>query len=195
MSRERGFTLLEVLVALTLMSLLVVVLFGGFRAGLRAWQSMELHVERTEDPRQLSSLIYRHLTQMMPVMLRDENFHPAPAFLGEKNRLRYVAPLAMSVGDVPYLVEIIDGYNGKSGVWIRYAPVRAGATIGEVFAGASYQQVSKKLSIAFSYFHEGEWKESLPLGARPDLVSVKLYAVDTSWPNMVIAVTRSEAGR
>lgn len=195
MSRERGFTLLEVLVALTLMSLLVVALFGGFRAGLRAWQSMEEHVERTEDPRQLSSLIYRHLTQMTPVMLRDDNFRPTPAFLGEKGRLRYVAPLAMSVGDVPYLVEIVDGYNGKSGIWIRFAPVRAGARIGEVFTGASYQQVSKKLSIAFSYFHEGEWKDSLPAGGKPDLVSIRLNAVEVNWPNMVIAVTRVEAGR
>lgn len=195
MSRERGFTLLEVLVALTLMSLLIVALFGGFRAGVRTWQSIQGHVERTEDPRQLSGLVYRHLAQLMPVMLRDENFRPAPAFLGEKGRLRYVAPLSMSVGDVPYLVEIVDGHNGQAGVWIRYAPVRAGAMMSEVLANADYQQMSKTLSIRFSYFHEGQWKESLFSGEAPELIAVQLNAVDVSWPRLVVSIARSEAAR
>lgn len=195
MKREGGFTLFEVLVALTLMSLLVVALFGGFRAGLRAWQVMDGHVARTEEPRQLSGLMYRHLSQLVPVMLRDENFRPMPAFMAERGLLRYAAPLAMSVGDVPYLVEIADGQGGKPGVWMRFAPVSKGAVVNEIFADATYQLVSKELSISFSYFHEGEWRDALPSGQVPALISVQLKGGDVAWPRMVLPIARMELAR
>lgn len=191
MRHQRGFTLFEVLVALTLMGLLIAVLFGGFRAGLRSWQVMDGHLDRTEEPRQLSSLMYRHLTQLTPIMLRNENFRPEPSFRGEKERIRYAAPLAMSVGDAPYLVEISNGQGGKPGVWIRFAPARNGARLDSVFAEAPYQRVSETLSISFAYFFEGEWLDAVPLGREPQLISVQLKGPDVVWPRMVLPIARA----
>ena len=37
--RERGFTLIEVLIAITLLGMIVMLLFGGIRLGTRAWES------------------------------------------------------------------------------------------------------------------------------------------------------------
>lgn len=195
MKHERGFTLFEVLVALTLMGLLIAALFGGFRAGLRSWQVMEGHLDRTEEPRQLSSLLYRHLTQITPIVMRNENFRPEPSFRAEKELIRYAAPLAMSVGDVPYLVEIANGQGGKPGVWIRFAPARSGARVDTVFADAPYQLVSRDLAVSFSYFYEGEWLDALPPGREPQLVSVQLTGPEIAWPRMVLTIARAGGGR
>lgn len=189
MNRQRGFTLFEVLVALTLMALLTVVLFGGFRAGLRSWQALDSHVASVDGVRRLSDLLYRHLSQIMAVQLKDKDFRPVPAFSGESGRLQYVAPLSMSVGDVPHLVEISNAPTGRTGVWIRFAPVRPGQTAEQLLGGSTYQRVGEDVSVNFSYFVDGQWLDRAPPGAPPALVAVELRSRETSWPKMIISVS------
>ncbi|WP_107852367.1 prepilin-type N-terminal cleavage/methylation domain-containing protein [Oceanimonas marisflavi] len=43
MTRPRGFTLLELMVALSLLTLLAGLMFGGFRLASRAWQRVDQH--------------------------------------------------------------------------------------------------------------------------------------------------------
>lgn len=189
MNRQRGFTLFEVLVALTLMALLTVVLFGGFRAGLRSWQALDSHVASVDGVRRLSDLLYRHLSQVMAVHLKDKDFRPVPAFSGESGRLQYVAPLSMSVGDVPHLIEISNAPTGRSGVWIRFAPVRPGMTAEQMFGDSSYQRIGEGISVHFSYFVDGQWLDHVPPGAPPALVAVELRGGDVSWPKMVVSIS------
>lgn len=93
MKSARGFTLLEVLVALVLIGLLMVVLFGGFRAGINSWRIADQHSMRVEEPRQLSGLLYRHLGQLLPARFAaDEQGNIQPSFTGEKGRMLYIAP-------------------------------------------------------------------------------------------------------
>lgn len=49
---EKGFTLVETLVSLTLLALIATVMFGGLRFGARAWETVE---ERTGDHIQISA--------------------------------------------------------------------------------------------------------------------------------------------
>ncbi len=188
MSRQRGFTLFEVLVALTLMALLTVVLFGGFRAGLRSWQALDSHVSSVEDARRLSDLLYRHLSQAMDAPLQDANFQPTLSFDGDSVSMRYIAPLSMSAGDAPHVVEIANAPNGQAGVWMRFAPMRLGVSLDDLFAGSAFQLVSEGLSVRFSYFADGQWMECVSPEHRPVLVAVSISG-GQGWPRMVIPVT------
>lgn len=186
--QQKAFTLIETLVALTLMSLLIMVLFGGFRAGVRSWQASENYIADAEEPRQLSALLYRHFGQIVPMMVGGGDVSYRPAFAASAEQIRYVAPLAMSVGDAYFLFEMINNFEGQGGIWVRFAPVIEGLRVDDILESAEYTQVSKKWSVQFSYFYNDEWFDEMPEGELPDLVSVRLTAADKQWPGMVFAI-------
>ena len=66
--RERGFTLIEVLIAITLLGMIVMLLFGGIRLGTRAWEtSSDRTVENTSI--EIShQIIRRMLSQAYPLV-------------------------------------------------------------------------------------------------------------------------------
>jgi len=43
-SRERGFTLIELVLALSIVAAMLAIVFGGLRVAIRAWQSAMLAV-------------------------------------------------------------------------------------------------------------------------------------------------------
>lgn len=198
MTRARGFTLLEVLVALTLTSLLVVALFGGFRAGIRSWQTVERHTAQVEEPRQLSSLLYRHLGQMVPAAFGEQEggWHD-PAFFGEAERVRYVAPLAMSASGLPYVFELVSNQRGMPGVWARFAPYQEGKSADALLADAEFLQISKSLGVTFGYYGVGDdaneiprWSTTYKSDQLPRLVSLQISGGQRAWPTMTFAVTQ-----
>lgn len=191
MKQQKGFTLLETLVALVLMSLLVMALFGGFRAGLRSWHAAEKHVAWVEEPRQLSSLLYRHLSQFVPIRVGQPSFDIIYLFSASADRLLYVAPLAMSVGDELHVFEMVNGHHGQPGLWARFAPVtqNTNQTDQELLADVEYVQISENLSAQFSYYFEEAWLDSLEVGQLPTLIKVNLQlSSGQEWPSLVFAV-------
>ncbi len=65
--RERGFTLIEVLIAITLLGMIVMLLFGGIRLGTRAWETGS---DRTGEIMQIEishQIIRRMLSQAYPL--------------------------------------------------------------------------------------------------------------------------------
>lgn len=192
MKRAAGFTLVEVLIALTLTGLLVVVLFSGFRVGIRSWQAVERHTARVEESRQLSGLLYRQLGQVLPVVLTPEGQFSQPGFRGEETRLRYVAPLSLSAGSLPYLFELESQWQGQPGVWARFAPYREDQSIEAMLAGTEFVQISKTLKLSFRYFNSEtspEWVSEYALEQLPQLVAVQLSGADQAWPLLVLSVT------
>lgn len=195
MKRSGGFTLIEVLVVLTLLGLLMMVLFGGFRAGIRSWHLAEQHTARVEEPRQLSGLLYRHLGQLFPAtFIGDQNGQVEPAFVGDAHRMRYVAPLSMSSGSVPYLFEWVSNLQGRGGIWGRFAPYAPGSTPEDILAGAEFKQLSASTEASFAYFKSSDdpaeqgWIDVYAEKDPPNLVSVRLTSSDTPWPVLTFEV-------
>ena len=56
-SRARGFTLLEVVIALSIVGALLVIMFGGLRVGLGAWSRGENRAELLEHERNVDQLV------------------------------------------------------------------------------------------------------------------------------------------
>lgn len=191
--QQKAFTLIETLVALTLMSLLIMVLFGGFRVGVRSWQMSEAYIANAEEPRQLSGLLYRHFGQIVPVALGGAGVFQEMAFQTREGQIRYAAPLAMSVGNTHYLFELINNHAGKGGIWARFAPVIAEQSAEDILASAQYTQVSKDWSVHFTYFYKDEWLAEVPDGELPQLVAVRLTAAEQQWPSMVFAINTLES--
>ncbi len=92
----QGFTLLELLVALTLTALILVLLYNGLHFGTRARDLGTARAEMTDRISLVHSLIRRQIHAAQPLMHQDGQAPPTLVFTGTSDRLHFVAPLARS---------------------------------------------------------------------------------------------------
>ncbi|MGH6871415.1 MAG: PulJ/GspJ family protein [Rhizomicrobium sp.] len=90
--KEAGFTLLELLVAMTLMALLSLVLFGGFRFGTRAWDRAETSTAGANQIRRAQDTIGNALSRAYPEMDISDPKNPHIVFSGEAQAVIFLAP-------------------------------------------------------------------------------------------------------
>jgi prepilin-type N-terminal cleavage/methylation domain-containing protein len=69
--RSRGFTLMEVLVSITLMSVLSVAVHYGYRIGLDSWSRAEKSMEKERKVQSVLDLMSRQLGSMVPYYSRQ----------------------------------------------------------------------------------------------------------------------------
>ena len=70
---QSGFTLLELLIAITLMGLILVVLYSGLRLGLNSSESGGQRAEATDRLRLVHEFLRRQLAQSMTVYQANDN--------------------------------------------------------------------------------------------------------------------------
>lgn len=118
-AKGAGFTLVELLIALSLLSMIVVLLFGGIQLGSRSWDGSEARSERNTEMRMIWRLLHDHLAQAKPLFHADGENGRALLFHGESDALEFVAPMPgyLGVGG-DYIIRIQRARaDGKSGLW------------------------------------------------------------------------------
>jgi general secretion pathway protein J len=92
--RARGFTLLEILVAVSLLALLIALAVGSLRTAVRAARSGEALVARTDRMRVAQEFLRRQLSHAMPLVFeRMEDSGENRVFVADRESLRFVAPM------------------------------------------------------------------------------------------------------
>jgi len=90
----RGFTLIEMLLAITIFSLVIGVIFSSFRLGSSAWNKGERDLELYQKIRAVTELMYREIRSCFPYTMtpgeldKHVKFY---AFFGEPHSLRFVS--------------------------------------------------------------------------------------------------------
>lgn len=87
-----GFTLLELLVAITLFALLSALLIGGFRFGGRVWEQAEATAAQVNDVESAYAVVRRLLGSALPVTGATPDGEVAVEFWGEADGVSFVAP-------------------------------------------------------------------------------------------------------
>ncbi|MEX6500760.1 prepilin-type N-terminal cleavage/methylation domain-containing protein [Pseudomonas zhanjiangensis] len=125
---QGGFTLVELLVALTLASLVAMLAYGGLHVALRSWQAAELRQQQMELSTLTQALLRRLLESPQAVSLRDDEGIQQMAFFGESQQLIFVANLpALDDSEQLYWVQLLQEKQlGEEGLsWqleLRYLP-------------------------------------------------------------------------
>jgi general secretion pathway protein J len=111
-----GFTLLEMVVTLTILGFILLIIFGAFRLGISAWEKGESSREEYQKVRAVSQLVSRQLKSMVPYKIKTEKAEgDYLAFEGSARSLKFVSALSMKAkqpeGFVYTIYEFKDGGN------------------------------------------------------------------------------------
>jgi general secretion pathway protein J len=96
--QERGFTLLELLLAITILGLLMSVLAGGLRFGARAWESGDARAEELTELAVVQGFLRRLIGQAQPLASREASGF-VPAFTGGSEAMALVALSPAHLGE------------------------------------------------------------------------------------------------
>ncbi len=113
-----AFTLVEVMVTLTILGIVVLVTFGVFRMGLSAWEKGESNREGTQTMRIASHRISQQMKSLMPYRVKTEkaegNFL---AFEGRPRSVKFISTLSLRTGRPSGFVYVIYEFQegGTSG--------------------------------------------------------------------------------
>src|SRR3954466_6122521 len=92
--RDAGFTLVEVLVALALFSLLAVLLFDNVKFGLQAWRSGSARADALQRDVAAQDVLRRLIGNLYPMMLGEGSAQRRIDFDGQAESLEFL-------GDAP----------------------------------------------------------------------------------------------
>lgn len=121
-----GFTLVEILVGLTLMSLILSTLFSGLYGASRSWSHGESVAAESDLARVGIGLLRRLVSELVPVTRLDGQA-PRLMFDGQPDALRWVAPLPSHAGGSGLYwatLRVAHTSDGESQLVLSYSPLR-----------------------------------------------------------------------
>ncbi len=120
-AQARGFTLLEILIAVTLLALLVAMAYGTLRTAIRAMRSGEALIERTDRMRVAQEFMRRQLSHAMPLPFeRMEDTGENRIFIADRDTLRFVAPMPGHLARGGPHVQWLTFTNGNDGMRLEF---------------------------------------------------------------------------
>ena len=204
-SHGRGFTLMEMMIALTLVGVALTIGFSALRFALRSWEHTDKLASELDQLRIATSVIRRQLNQALAI--RPDETTRKLLFSGSPNTLEFVAPAPVQDGRLTalyrYRLRFVNETQGKA-LWLDYRPWLPGDDSGWQREPRTSLLVRGLRDGEFAYFseallkEEGRWisvwdkPERLPLSVR---VTLQLQEHSEPWPEQVVLLPVSGAVR
>lgn len=203
---QTGFTLVEIVLAMVLLSVMLLLLYSGLSFALRSWDAGDAHGRRTADRRIGENFLRRELTEVFPMRWKDA-MTVRVAFTGEAERLRFVStrPVGAALGGLALVSVEVEG-DARAGT--RHLVMRRAMPDDEARDFGPVEQSREKPtmmiagvdSVVFSYFGaendfaEPRWMGAWPYPGRiPQMVRLRVKSADgTMLPELVAKVMLGE---
>lgn len=152
--RNRGFTLMELLVALTLLAILMTAMLGGLRLGARVWEASSSRLDGADQVFAVRRFLQQRLEDVVPVFGSDQAGTDQPSFVGDAESLRLASSMPISLGQGLFLLHLSlhpsDNASSRRDLvlsWINFpseaADVRSERTIINDLAGMKITYYTK----------------------------------------------------
>ena len=201
--RSRGFTLLEILLALALLALVMLGVWGAMASATRIAHSADAVMARSESMRTVQQFLRRYVSaaQLQPYLAEGDA--RARMFEGDATSMRYVAPLPMQSGHAGLYVQTIRltrNASGGASLELVYQPYsddtpQAGDAVTHLLL-ADLQGGQFQYLAAAAFDKPAAWRDDwqaangLPLAVRIHLDPA--WGVRVPFPEMVIPLHAGE---
>lgn len=195
--RESGLSLLEVLVAMTLVAMLGVIAQGGIQFGSAAWERAKDIGERTAETRAVRKFVERQIALARPDRLRDGSRTPPVAFDGRSDGVLLLGRLAAHLASpqdqqIALLVESDEA--GRDALAVRWSAIPAEGP-GAIPRNSNQEILLTGFRTArFDYFGDRgkgpQWHDTWSdTGTMPMLVRLRIdwpQEHGRRWPDLVV---------
>jgi general secretion pathway protein J len=204
MKRQRGFTLIELVVAMVLLATVMALLYSGLNFAARSWDAGDANGRRMADRRVGENFLRRELSEMFPMRWKD----PATlkfAFEGEKDHMRFVSsrPAGIAQGGLSLVsIEVQDegpGSKSRNLVMRRAMPDDDQKSFAPLEAAKPTVLIAGIEGATFEYFGSEndftppQWTDSWKWPFRmPEIVRLRLRGADGPLPEMVVRLNLGE---
>jgi general secretion pathway protein J len=195
--RAQGFTLLELLIGMTLVGFILVLLFAGLNLGTRSWEAGEQRMVTSSRQAVVVDFIRRAIEQTSPLRWRVGEEEQL-AFAGEAESLRFVGTVAMHdgvSGNHLIALDLADGATGRDLVmrWQLPDPDAPGFEPIEQAEPKVLIKAVKEMALAYfgaqSEMEDPAWHDQwLDQKTPPELIRLQLTMENgETWPDIVAA--------
>lgn len=160
----RGFTLLELLISMTLLVVILVITLGALRISSRSVAAGEKKMESQERYRTVLSILDAQIQSHVPLIYEDEG-QKKYYFRGNRKTLRFSSNHSIWGGQKGYVVVDYRVEPDQTGKEVLYASEKIPG-----IEGSQDTRLIKATEISFEYFHkdpteeQGRWMDQLSDG-------------------------------
>jgi general secretion pathway protein J len=202
--RTSGFTLVEILLAVTLIGLLLALAYGGLRAATQATDRGQAILDASRQLRMAHQFVRKQLNQALPLSFSEGQGQPlaqvvGEVFLGNADSIRFVGPMPGYLGfGGPQVQElsIVNGEHGKELV-LRHALVQ-GFEESKLDENLPVMLIDRIAWAEFSFQGKDEEGELTPWSTTwentnrlPEAIALDIDFAEgsyTDWPLLVAAI-------
>lgn len=177
--KQEGFTLIEIIVSLSITAVLLVIVLSALTLGIRSWEKGASGVEKAFLRRALEARLSREAGSIYPYRQKDEGL----LFSGKENSLGFVTT-AMISNDLPWGgAKWVCYSSGKNGVTIREKTVPS-KDVRQDKGGGLIELGPEVKELHFKYLGPDGWEadwDANEKNALPEAVSVWISFRDKKW--------------
>ena len=195
-SKAAGFTLVEILVAITLLGLLMAALFGGVQLGVRAWEVSEEQLDESSRLSTVQGFLRERLAQAYLLDDYAPRADARPAFAGEPDRLSFVTLMPEHLGGgLQRMVLAVTATGERSDLAVAWWPAELDPAAVDPGVLGSRALLADVAELRLAYFGSASrdltpaWHEVWEQPFLPQLVRVQLRFRDQdvrSWPDLIV---------
>lgn len=197
-AREQGFTLLELMVAMTLVSMLLSMIYASFSVVVRSWDGIDRVSTDNEEMRVFQTFLQQKLSMARP-LISHQSENAGLLFSGANNSLSFTATSPAHMQDRDGLYNYtLETRQENSGTILEmyYESIKPDSVVNRQ-ADQGIKLLDNISSVDFSYFGKpqgkgktgwhSEWSSSFKL---PSMVRIRVRRDSKypAWPDIIISL-------
>jgi len=200
--RDKGFTLVELLISMTILATVVSLVFSAFRVSVRAWEKGERHIDVHQRMRIVLKLIKRQLTSIYTLPLVNQGNKPF-ILVGNNKQLTFLSRMPLvphnRFGIIMVHYRVTSSSNAQNRLDLyEYNGILSNEDIPDpsVDPSGGYLLLTEMTDISFEYLREKsveqglvwepEWNSQEEKGY-PQAVKIRVRQNDFTFPLHVIS--------